>query len=119
MHASVFLRTLLVLCAEQRQTVAHVIKKAGEWFKDLVFPWSKQVEGAGLGADLPECVNVSVPALGRVLVSAHHLYPWDLHVASGKGKPRCCPTAGMDVILGFGICSPNMVFNLLTCPVLG
>lgn len=68
MHASAFLRTLLALCVEQWQTVAHVMKKAGEWLKDLVFPWSKQVEGAGLGADLPECVSVSVPALDSVLV---------------------------------------------------
>lgn len=67
------LRTLLILRTERWQPVASVTKKAREWLKCLYLLWFNQVVGAGLGADLPGCVNVFVPepllALESVLVS--------------------------------------------------
>lgn len=47
------------------------------------------------------CTRASPGTWERVGVLAYHPYPYDLHVASGKGKPSCCPTAGVDVILQF------------------
>ena len=49
------------------------------------------------------CTGASPGTWVCVGVLAHHPDPYDLLIASGKGKPSCRPTAGVDVILGFSV----------------